>query len=79
MNKVFDLNDYVAYGNASYYKGIPIQYLDITKKILKAHGCKYKMRYRGPRNTSIGDTRHKYEKQSNCLKRFATTFAVYGL
>ena len=78
MKTIFNLNEYRSLTvETSYYKGIPIEYLDITRKILKANGYTCRVRYRGPRNKSI-DGRHKYTRQSSCLKRNATTFTVYA-
>ena len=74
-----DLNDYESNsGETSYYRSIPIEFLDITRKILKSKGLNYKIRYRGPRNKSI-DTRSRFNRQSSCLKGNATTFTVYGV
>ena len=79
MKSVFNLNKYRSLTvETSYYKGIPIEFLDITRKILKANGYTCKIRYRGPRNKSI-DTRSRFNRQSSCLKGNATTFTVYGV
>ena len=79
MKTVIDLKQYVSPEyEASFFKGIPIEYLDITRKILKSKGYTCKIRYRGPRNKGI-DTRSKFNRQSSCLKRNATTFTVYGV
>jgi hypothetical protein len=67
--KVFNLNFFVSPTiETSFYKGIPIEYLDITRKILKANGHTCKIRYRGPRRDLM---------RANCLKKDAVTFAVY--
>ena len=77
MKTVFNLNKYRSLTvETSYYKGIPIEFLDITRKILKANGYTCKIRYRGPRNKG-NDTRHWFLRKSNCLKSNATTFTVY--
>lgn len=79
MKKVIDLKEYESNsGETSFYRGIPIEYLDVTRKILKSKGYTCKIRYRGPRNKGI-DARSKFNRQSSCLKRNATTFTVYGV
>ena len=71
MKTVLDLNSYISpRGESSFYKGIPIEYLGITRKILKSHGLTCKVRYRGPRAGKGGC-------QAHCLKEYAKTFAVY--
>ena len=77
MKKVIDLKEYESNsGETSFYRGIPIEYLDVTRKILKSKGYTCKIRYRGPRNKDI-DNRWWNLRQSNCLKKNATTFTVY--
>ena len=76
MKTVFNLNDYKSFGETSFYKGIPMQYLELTRKILKANGYTCKIRYRGPRNKGI-DARVRFNRQSSCLKQNATSFTVY--
>lgn len=77
MKMKINLNDYVSPENeTSFYKGIPMEYLDITRKILKSKGYTCKIRYRGPRNKGI-DNRWRQLRQSNCLKSNATSFTVY--
>ena len=77
MKQVFNLTQYMSPEyETSFYKGIPIEFLELTRKILKSHGYICKIRYRGPRNKSI-DTRHWFLRKSNCLKSNATTFTVY--
>lgn len=62
----------------SILKNIPISELDMTMRLMKACSTKkVRIMYRGPRVTAVGDTRDRYSKQLSCLKRFATTFAVY--
>lgn len=78
IKTIIDLKQYTTTGETSLYKGIPIQYLDISLKILRIHNIKYKIRYRGPRNNPL-DTRHRFNKQSNCLKQFAKSFTVYTI
>ena len=66
----------------SILKNIPISELSLTMRFMKAHltNKKLKLRivYRGPRSNAIGDTRSPYTRQSSCLKRFATSFALYN-
>jgi hypothetical protein len=77
MKTVFQLTHYISPVNeTSFYKGIPIQYLELTRKILKSNGFTCKIRYRGPRNKGI-DTRWFNLRQSTCLKQNATSFTVY--
>lgn len=73
----------------SLYHGIPMslfeQFRKFNKetpilKILGNYGYNYtrvKYAFRGPRHYGVGDTRNWHQKQSNCLKRFATSFSVY--
>ena len=70
MNIVFDLNDYRSPGtDRSYYKGVPIQYKELVRKILKNHGIKdYRFYFRGPRT---------HGSQSHCVLQDAKTFAIY--
>jgi hypothetical protein len=77
MKTILDLKSFVSpRGETSYYKSIPIEFLCLTKKILKIHNIKYRILFRGPRTSNI-DPRWKYSRQSNCLKKNATSFAVY--
>ena len=65
----FDLNAYRSpIGEYSYYKGVPIEFRDLVRKILKSKGLKYKFRYRGPRI---------HGNQSFCTIGDAKTFAIY--
>lgn len=61
--------------DVSLFKGIPIQYLQEAKEALKACGYKYRIKYRGPRSGL--DCRTRDQRQASCLRKFATTFAVY--
>jgi hypothetical protein len=65
------------YPETSIYKKVPIQFLEEMRFHLKNQKIKYRIRWRGPRNSEIMDTRNKYLKQSSCLKDFATHFSVY--
>lgn len=64
------------YPEASIYKMVPIQYLEEMRHHLKKLDIKYRMRWRGPRNDP-NDIRDKYQRQSVCLKDYATHFSVY--
>ena len=76
---MFDLNQYKSPSNEfSLYKNIPIAFLKEAKQALKDNGIKYQVKYRGPRNVFVGDTRGKFERQASCLRKFATSFAVYN-
>lgn len=73
---MLDLNQYKSPNKEfSLYKGIPIAFLKETKEILKQNGVRYRVKYRGPR-TGL-DNRTKDQRQASCLRRFATSFAVY--
>ena len=77
MKTVFQLTQYMSPEyETSFYKGIPMKYLELTRKILKANGYNCKIRYRGPRNKGI-DARVRFNRQSSCLKQNATSFTVY--
>lgn len=54
----------------SMYKGVPMRYLEAVQSIAAFDGVKIRVRYRGPRKGNGGT-------QSNCLKEYATSFAVY--
>ena len=71
MNVVFNLNDYVSPStDVSCYKGIPIEYRDLVRKIIKNHtNRKFAFRYRG--------TRYDTFMASFCRLENAKTFAVY--
>ena len=63
---------------SSYYKNVPIQYLDEVKTLLKKQGRKFRIRYRGPR-TCFSDIRPRHQRMQDCLKKFANRFTVYYL
>ncbi len=69
--------NYLSLGKLSLFAGIPIQYLQEFKEFLKQNNIKYRIVFRGPRNASVGDFRHKFARQSWCLKENATHFSVY--
>ena len=56
----------------SIWKNIPIKYLEFVKdclaKATSITGCKYRIRYRGPRHDTFA---------SHCNKRDAVGFSVY--
>lgn len=65
-------------GEASVYKGIPIQLLEEFKKAFNNHT--FRVRYRGPRMATIGqDGRWPSQCQRDCLKKRAEYFSVYDL
>lgn len=77
VKNIVDLKNYVSPKyETSYYKNVPIQYLDIARSILKSHGFTCKIRYRGPRKN---DGRNSFNKRSTCLKQNAVTFTVYSI
>ena len=68
---MFNLNQYLSpLEDRSLYKGIPIQYLEEVRILMKDAGINYRFRFRGPRPS------RKY--QSYIPKTMATTFAVYS-
>ncbi len=73
------LNEHVSDdGEYSLAKGIPIAYLVPVHEAAKLAypGRQVRVRFRGPRNHPT-DNRPATIRQSVCLKKFATTFAVY--
>ena len=53
----------------SFYKGVPIEFKDLVRKVLKAKGHKnFRFYFRGPRT---------HGGQSYCVERDAKTFAIY--
>ena len=66
------------YPRMSLYHGIPIGDLEVAKTVLAnlyPEG-KFRIRYRGKR-AGYRDGRTRTQKQQDCLKRYAETFAVY--
>ena len=62
-------------GEASVYKGIPIQLLSEFRSLF---GPAYSIRYRGPRMATIGqDGRWPSQCQRDCLKKRAEYFSAY--
>ena len=72
---MFNLN--VKTNERSIMKAVPMDLLDTIREALDNSGTQYRIVYRGPRSVSVGDTRPQTLRQSSCLKRFATHFAVY--
>lgn len=84
---MFLLKDYISRGTTnrgahmprqSYFHGIPMDKLEVTK-ILLANlfpGQKFRIRYRGKR-AGYRDGRSRTQHQQDCLKQYAETFAVY--
>jgi hypothetical protein len=75
---MLDFNLYVSpKAEQSFFKGIPVQYLEEVRIRMKAARINYRFRFRGPRATNPLDLRNKYQKQSYVTKELAKTFAVY--
>jgi hypothetical protein len=62
------------YGCTAVYSNIPIRFLDEFRKVFPSE---YKIRYRGPRNTSMDMNRSLLNRQSSCLKLNAVSFSAY--
>jgi len=64
---------------AAWYKGLPMHTLNTMKAYLKDKypTRSWRFRWRGPRRRAAGDRRSNYSKQSDCVKQFATSYAVY--
>ena len=58
---------------------VPIAHLDEVKSLLKqvTPTIKYRVRYRGPRNTMLDYGRGSNNRASTCLKANAVKFSVY--
>jgi len=61
----------------SIYSNLPIAKLDSFRTEMAKYGLYYKIRYRGPRNTSLDAGRSAMSRASTCLKANAKTFSVY--
>jgi hypothetical protein len=73
FNVLYEL--YRSPGNASAFKGVPVEMRERVLAYYKAMGRKVKLRYRGPR---VHRTfRSQNNRQSTCLQTDATTFSVY--
>lgn len=62
----------------SLYHGIPISKLEETKTVLANlyPAGKFRIRYRGKR-VGMNDGRTRTQQRQDCLKQYATSFAVY--
>jgi len=58
---------------------VPISNLDEVKSLLRqvTPTIKYRIRYRGPRNTALDQGRGSNNRASTCLKVNAVKFSVY--
>ena len=58
---------------------VPIAQLDEVKRLLKIvePNLKFRVRYRGPRNTMLDYGRGSFNRASTCLKANAVKFSVY--
>jgi len=66
---------YDSRGDVALLKGIPMSDEKLVRSVFKDLGQSVKLRYRGPRR--LAGRTDKHNAQSYCLKRHATTFAVY--
>jgi hypothetical protein len=84
---MFLLKDYMSRGTVdrgavmprqSYFHGIPIEHLEVAKIVLANvfPNQKFRIRYRGKR-AGYSDGRTRTQHQQDCLKQYATSFAVY--
>ena len=66
------------YPRCSVYHGLPIDKLEVTKILLANMfpESKFRIRYRGKR-AEHRDGRTRTQKSQDCLKKYATSFAVY--
>ena len=75
---MIDFTVYKKPGVRAKYHRVPIQYLDIFRRMNALMGKYYKIRYRGPRfNVPSARGRGYISKASTCLKEDATHFSVY--
>ena len=75
---MIDFTVYKKPGVRAKYHRVPIQYLDIFRRMNALMGKYYKIRYRGPRfNVPSAQYRGWISKASTCLKEDATHFSVY--
>jgi hypothetical protein len=76
---MFNLSLYKGRGR-SLLRNIPIAHLDEVKAFLKEttlSNTKYRVRYRGPRNTALDMCRGRNNRASTCLKVNAVRFSIY--
>lgn len=75
---MIDFTVYKKPGVRAKYHRIPIQYLELFRRMNALMGKYYKIRYRGPRfHTPSAPYRGWISKASTCLKEDATHFSVY--
>ena len=63
-------------GRATFIK-VPMRYLELFKMYADSRQYKFRIRYRGPRNTPLDRNRGYLSRQSSCLKAVATHFSAY--
>ena len=63
-------------GRATFTK-VPMRYLDLFKMYAESRQYKFRIRYRGPRNTILDMRRSRDNRASTCLKANAVTFSAY--
>jgi hypothetical protein len=70
MKTIIDLKQYESPKfETSFYKGIPIEYKELVRKVLKSKGYKnFRFYLRGPRT---------HGTQSHCAAQDAISFAIY--
>lgn len=75
---MFNLHPYKGTGR-SVLANVPISNLDEVKTLLRyfTPNTKYRIRYRGPRNTALDQGRGSNNRASTCLKVNAVKFSVY--
>jgi hypothetical protein len=78
MNSIDNFEVYKMPNRRAIYTRVPIDQLDLFRKVTKIYGLKFKMRYRGPRfNVPSAARRFGVSKQTTCLLEDATHFSVY--
>ena len=75
---MINLHPYKGTGR-SVLANVPISNLDEVKTLLRyvTPNTKYRVRYRGPRNTMLDYGRGSNNRASTCLKANAVKFSVY--
>ena len=75
---MINLHSYKGTGR-SVLANVPISNLDEVKSLLRyvTPNTKYRIRYRGPRNTMLDIGRGSNNRASTCLKVNAVKFSVY--
>jgi hypothetical protein len=78
MNSIDNFEVYKMPNRRAIYTRVPIDQLDLFRKVTKIYGLKFKMRYRGSRfNVPSAARRFGVSKQTTCLLEDATHFSVY--